>query len=451
MLEFDFSFMFEPNVKGGITEEEFSEFRPTLSQLVEEIAREKPAFVKVLFDRNLMETVEDLREWILNFDNFVVIGIGGSSLGAAALANALKPFDWNYLSKSERGGYLRIFFLENVDPDYTASVLDRIDPKTTIFNVVSKSGSTAECLAHYQIVRGLLEIRGLKASQHIVFTTDPKKGLLRRIAEREKIVALEIPPELGGRFSVLSPVGLLPAMAVGVDIKALIDGAKDAYTKCVMLDVEKNPAAMMAACYYLHKLKNRHITVMMPYTNRLYTLADWFRQLWAESLGKKHSLSGEVVYEGLTPIKALGVVDQHSQLQLYNEGPDDKTITFLQVEKFERDVLIPAVHDDEEISYLGGKRLSELLNSELFGTERSLAFNNRPSMRIIFPTIDAYNLGQFFMYYEFTTALMGKLLKINPYDQPGVEMGKQITYSLMGRKGFEKIELLEPSKKVVIE
>ncbi|KAF2957279.1 glucose-6-phosphate isomerase [Thermotoga sp. Ku-13t] len=451
VLKFDFSFMFEPNVKDGISEEEFSKFEPTMRQLVEEVAREKPAFVKVLFDRYLLDSVEDLREWILNFDNFVVIGIGGSSLGAAALANALKPFDWNYLSKSERGGYLRIFFLENVDPDYTASVLDRIDLKATIFNVVSKSGSTTECLAHYQIVRGLLEVRGLKVSEHVVFTTDPKKGLLRRIAEREKIVALDIPPELGGRFSVLSPVGLLPAMAIGVDIKALIDGAKDAYTKCVVLDVWKNPAAMMAACHYLHKVKGRRISVMMPYSNRLYTLADWFRQLWAESLGKKYSLNGEVVHEGLTPIKALGVVDQHSQLQLYNEGPDDKTITFLEVEKFDRNVLIPSIHDDEEISYLGGKRLSDLLRSELFGTERSLAFNGRPSMRVIFPTIDAYNLGQFFMYYEFTTTLMGKLLKINPFDQPGVELGKQITYSLMGRKGFEKMEFPEPARKVVIE
>lgn len=451
MLRFDFTFMFEPNVKGGISEEELVKLQPILSQAVEETAQEKPAFIKVLFDRNLMDAVEDLREWVLNFDSFVVIGIGGSSLGAAALANALRPLDWNYLSKSERGGYLKIFFLENVDPDYTASVLDRIDLRSTIFNVVSKSGSTAECLAHYQIIRGLLEIRGLKPSEHIIFTTDPKKGLLRKIAERDKIVALDIPPELGGRFSVLSAVGLLPAMAIGVDVKALVDGAKDAYTKCVVLDVWKNPSAMMAACFYLHKLRGRSITVMMPYSNRLYTLADWFRQLWAESLGKKYSLTGEIVHEGLTPIKALGVVDQHSQLQLYNEGPDDKTITFLEVEKFDREVLIPSIHQDEEIAYLGGKRMSELLRSELLGTERSLAFNGRPSMRVVFPSIDAYELGQFFMYYEFTTTLMGKLLKIDPFDQPGVELGKRITYSLMGRKGFEKMEFPEPTKKVVIE
>jgi len=451
MLRFDFSFMFEPNTPGGITDEELCSIKERIVQSVEKTVKSRPGFVNVLFDRIYMDSVEDIRQWVLSFDNLVVVGIGGSSLGAVALANALTPPDWNYLSKQERSGYLRIFFLENVDPDQAAAVLDEVDPRETLFNVISKSGSTAECLAHYQVIRGLLQIRGLKPSEHIVFTTDPRKGFLRQISRDEKILALDIPQDLGGRFSVLSPVGLLPAMACGVDIKALIDGAKDAYLKCADLNIEKNPAAMMAACHYLHKEKGRTISVMMPYSNKLFSLADWFRQLWAESLGKKYSLDGKVINEGLTPIKALGVVDQHSQIQLYNEGPDDKTITFLEVESFDRDVLIPAVHHQEEIAYLGGKKLADLLKSELTGTERSLAMNGRPSMRVIFPTINAYDMGQFFMYYEFTTALMGDLLQINPYDQPGVELGKRITYSLMGRKGFEVLKFPEPVKKVVID
>ncbi len=450
MLRFDFSFMFEPNVKGGILEEEYDQAKPLLAKAVEDVVKSRPGFVKVVLDRGQMDAIEDINQWVLSFNNLVLIGIGGSSLGAVALVNALTPPDWNYLSKQERKGYLRIFFLENVDPDQTAAVLDEIDPRETLFVVISKSGSTAECLAHYQIVRGLLQIRGIKPSEHLVFVTDPKKGFLRRLATEEKIVSLEIPPDLGGRFSVLSPVGLLPASAIGVDVKALIDGARDAYVKCSDIRVESNPAAMIALCHYLHKQKGRTINVMMPYSNRLYSLADWFRQLWAESLGKKFSLSGEVVHEGLTPVKALGVVDQHSQLQLYMEGPDDKTITFIEVEKFDRDILVPSIHTDEEIGYLGGKKLADLLKSELIGTERSLAANGRPSMRIIFPTINAYDIGQFFMYYEFATALLGQLLKIDPYDQPGVELGKRITYSLMGRKNYEQIEFPEPLKKVVI-
>ncbi|WP_144380767.1 glucose-6-phosphate isomerase [Thermotoga profunda] len=451
MLRFDLSFMFEPNTKGGISEEEFASVRDQVTKSVERVVKSRPGFVNVIFDRSYMDSVEDIRQWVLSFNNLVVIGIGGSSLGAVALANALTPPDWNYLTKQERSGYLRIFFLENVDPDQAAAVLDEIDPRETLFDVISKSGSTAECLAHYQVIRGLLQIRGLNPAEHIIFTTDPRKGLLRQIAKNEKIQALDIPQDLGGRFSVLSPVGLLPAMACGVDIKALIDGAKDAYLKCADLNIEKNPAAMMAACHYLHKKKGRNISVMMPYSNRLFSLADWFRQLWAESLGKKYSLDGQIVNEGLTPIKALGVVDQHSQIQLYNEGPDDKTITFLEVERFDRDILIPTIHENDEISYLGGKKLADLLKSELTGTERALASNGRPSMRIIFPTINAYDIGQFFMYYEFATALMGDLLMINPYDQPGVELGKRITYSLMGRKGFEVLKFPEPVKKVVID
>ncbi len=450
MLRFDFSFMFEPNVKGGITEEELERTKPLVAAAVESVVKSKPGFVKVVLDRSHMDSIEDINQWVLSFNNLVVIGIGGSSLGAVAIVNALTPPDWNYLSKQERKGYLRIFFLENVDPDQTAAILDEIDPRETLFVVISKSGSTAECLAHYQIVRGLLQIRGIKPSEHFVFITDPRKGLLRKIATEEKIVALEIPPDLGGRFSVLSPVGLLPASAIGVDVKALVDGAREAYIKCSDLKIESNPAAMIALCHYLHKQKGRTISVMMPYSNRLYSLADWFRQLWAESLGKKFSLSGETVHEGLTPIKALGVVDQHSQLQLYMEGPDDKTVTFIEVERFDRDILIPSIHNEEDISYLGGKRLADLLRSELIGTERSLAANGRPSMRVVFPCINAYDIGQYFMYYEFATALLGQLLKIDPYDQPGVELGKRITYALMGRKNYEQMEFPEPSKKVVI-
>lgn len=451
MLRFDFSFMFEPNTKGGINEEEFNSVKQIISKSVDRVVKNQPAFVSVVFDRSHIDSIEDIRQWVLSFDSLVVVGIGGSNLGAVALANALTPLNWNHLSKQERNGYLKIFFLENVDPDQSADILDEIDPRKTLFNIVSKSGSTAECLAHYQIIRSLLQLRGINTTEHLIFTTDPTKGFLRRVANQEKIRTLDIPENLGGRFSVLSPVGLLPAMACGVDIKALLDGAKDAYLKCADINVEKNPAAMIAACHYLNKKKGRNITVMMPYSNKLYSLADWFRQLWAESLGKKYSLTGEVVNEGLTPVKALGAVDQHSQLQLYNEGPDDKTIIFLEVEKHERDILIPSTHKDDDISYLSGKTLSTLLKSELTGTERALANNGRPSMRVVFPTINAYDMGQFFMYFEFTTALMGNLLNINPYDQPGVELSKKITYSLMGRKNYEETEFAEPSKKVVID
>ena len=451
MLKFDFSYMFSPNIDRGITENEFSSLERLVIEKIEKVNTLRPGFVKIIFDNQYLDTVQSMKEWINGFENFVVIGIGGSSLGARAIKEALCCPDWNYLEQNKRNGSPKLFFLENPDPDITASVLDRLDLRHTLFDIVSKSGSTAECMAHYQIVRGLLQSRGLSVKDHLIFTTDPHKGVLRKIANSEEIRSLDVPVDVGGRFSVLSSVGLLPALACEIDIAELIHGARDAYVRSVDKNLLQNPSAVMAMCHYLHKQKGRTITVMMPYSNRLYGLADWFRQLWAESLGKKTSLTGEVVNEGLTPIKALGAVDQHSQVQLYNEGPDDKTITFLQVERFSRDVWIPPVHEEEELSYLSQKTLSELLNSELLGTERALASHGRPSMRIIFPRIEPYFIGQFFMYYEFTTAIMAELLKINAYDQPGVELGKKITYHLMRRKGFENLELHQPLKRVVID
>jgi glucose-6-phosphate isomerase len=189
---------------------------------------------------------------------------------------------------------------------------------------------------------------------------------------------------------------------------------------------------------------------MMAYSNKLYYLADWYRQLWAESLGKMYDNDGNRVNIGQTPIKALGAVDQHSQVQLYNEGPDDKIITFLRTEKFDREMIIPKIHENEpELSYLGGKKLSTLLNSEQVGTQLAIAKHGRPSLTLTFPQIDEYHIGQFFMYYELATAIAGELFNINPYDQPGVELGKKITYALMGRNGFEEFGLSENGEKKV--
>ncbi len=188
----------------------------------------------------------------------------------------------------------------------------------------------------------------------------------------------------------------------------------------------ENPAALNALIHYLYYQRGYNISVMMAYSNKLFLLADWYRQLWAESLGKKYNVNGEVVNVGQTPIKALGTTDQHSQVQLYNEGPYDKIITFLQLENFQRNIVIPKIHDNfSELSYLGGKSLSTLLNAELAATEYALTHNNRPNLKVIFPQTNPYNIGQFFFSYEFQTVVMGKLLEINPYDQPGVELGKK--------------------------
>lgn len=448
-LKFDFSGLLYPNLKNGLKEEEIKNFDEKIRNIISNLKENPPGFMKL--NAGWLESVKELKEWIMNFDFLVVLGIGGSALGNIALHNSLKSFNWNYLSKEERKGFLRVFIVDNVDPDFLSFVLDFIDPRKTVFNVISKSGSTAEAMANYMIVRGILESLGLNPKDHLIFTTDPEKGALRKIAREEGIKTLDIPQDVGGRFSVLTPVGMLSAFAEGVDIDELHKGAKDAFDKSLVFNVFENPSAMIAVTHYLYLKRGKVISVMMAYSNRLYAWADWYRQLWAESLGKKYDLDGKLVNTGQTPVKALGTTDQHSQIQLYNEGPDDKVITFLVTESFEREIRIPKVHENfEEFDYMAGKYLSELLLAEQKGTEASLLTNERPSMKVIFDGINEYNIGQFIAYYEVATVIMGALLNINPFDQPGVELGKKITYHLMGRKGYEKMEMKEFKKKVVI-
>lgn len=454
-IKFDFTNLFQPNVETGVTEDQINDHKDKIKSIIEEIIEEKPGFMSVPFNRKWIDNVLDIKNLVQSFESVVVLGIGGSALGNQALQTALNPLNYNSMNSCDRKTP-KVFILDNVDPDFIASVLDQINPKKTLFNVISKSGTTAEAMSNYLIARGILETYGVKPSKNLLFTTDPENGILRKIAEEENIRCLEIPPEVGGRFSVLTPVGLLSAVAGGIDIIDLFNGAKDMYDKVINTDVWENPAALNALIHYILYNDGYNISVMMSYSNRLLLLADWYRQLWAESLGKKVDLDGKEVHVGQTPVKALGATDQHSQVQLYNEGPFDKVFTFLKLERFDREITIPNIHCDiPELNYLGGKRLSNLLNTELTGTEYALVEHKRPNMKVIFPAINPYNIGQFFFAYEFQTAVMGKLLNINTYDQPGVELGKKVTYALMGRKGYENMEKevmskLEGKKQVIL-
>ena len=439
MLKFDFSNIFNNKIPNGIDKDTINDNKKIIEESINNIKNNNPGFVELVLSRKWIDSVLDINNFVKSFDNLVVIGIGGSALGNIALQNTLRPLNWNNFSKNERKGNLRIFIIDNVDPDYVSSILDSIDLKKTLFNVISKSGSTAEAMSNYLVARGLIETCGLSPRKHLIFTTDPKKGVLRKIAKEENILTLEIPENVGGRFSVLSPVGLLSAMAAGINIEELYDGAKSAYYRTINEKIWNNPAALIALIHFLYYQKGRNISVMMAYSNKLYYLADWYRQLWAESLGKAYSKDGKKIHIGQTPVKALGAVDQHSQIQLYNEGPNDKIITFLKTESFDRDIKIPYIHIDENsLNYLHGKSLSQLLNNELLGTETALAQNGKPSLRITFPKINEFNVGEFIMYYELATTIAGDLFNVNPFDQPGVELGKKITYALMGRNGFEE-------------
>jgi glucose-6-phosphate isomerase len=380
------------------------------------------------------------------FETMVVLGIGGSALGNIALQGSLNPATWNLLPADRRKGP-RVFVVDNVDPAYFGSVLEFCETQPgglgkTLFNVISKSGETAETAAQFMVIRERLsKALGKDYAKNIVAVTDPAKGTMRQICEREGFATLPVPDGVGGRFSVLSPVGLFSAAMCSIDIDALLTGAADIDKPCSNPDLLKNPAAMLAFLLVeLGTVKGKTNHVLMPYANALYLLADWFRQLWAESLGKQKDLQGNTVYAGFTPIKALGTTDQHSQVQLYREGPNDKVIGLVEVQKFDREVDIPRGLGVESIHYLEGKKMSELLIAEKKATEYALVESQRPNYTIKFPQVDAYHVGQFINMWQIATAYAGLLLNIDAYDQPAVELGKQATFGLMGRPGYEKFQ-----------
>jgi len=377
------------------------------------------------------------------FSNVVVLGIGGSALGTIALRTALLHPYWNELSDEEREFFPRLYVLDNIDPATIGPFLDRLDVRRTLFNVVSKSGGTAETMSQYLIVRERLQQElGDGYVRHLLFTTDPKKGVLRQIADAEGIATLPIPSSVGGRFSVLSAVGLLPAAMVGIDVAALLAGAAEMRDRCDTDELRRNPAGIFGALQYLADTeKDANVQVMMPYSDPLRDVADWFRQLWAESLGKRKSRAGDDVFVGPTPVKALGTTDQHSQVQEYVEGPFDKTITFLAARERPVDVSIPRLHAElGELGYLGGRTLGELLDTERLATEAALAKRGRMNMTIELPRVDARSLGGLFMLLQIATVYAGFFYGIDPMDQPGVELGKQLTYGIMGREGYDEFK-----------
>jgi glucose-6-phosphate isomerase len=372
------------------------------------------------------------------FENFVNVGIGGSALGAQALFLALRhPF--HNLAGVKKAGGMRLFFADNIDPDFLDGMFEVCEPRKTLYAIITKSGSTAETMGTFLIVKSILERTvGTSWRDHVVIITDSRKGDLRAIAETERIASFDVPEEVGGRFSVLTPVGLLPAACAGIDIRGLLEGASVMDKRLAVTPVMDNPAYLFSLYQYLlDREKGKRITVMMPYSSRLYGLADWFRQIWAESLGKRKDLDGADVHVGPTPVKALGVTDQHSQVQLYVEGPFDKTFTILKVERFAHELpMEPSYADRDSLAYLAGRTMAELMEAELRGTVYALTANGRPNMTITFPEITPHTVGQFMYALEVATVFSGGLYRINPLDQPGVEWGKTAAFALMGRPGY---------------
>src|SRR5687767_2201932 len=431
----------------GVTDAMLDEIAPVVAEQHTRLSAEHVAggqrWMDLPSDTALAAEIETFAaEARTRYEDFILVGIGGSSLGAIATVQALAHPFRNQLPAEMRGGP-RFFVLDNPDPEKVAATLETVDLASTLVNVVTKSGQTAETMANFLAVRQALDaaVGPERARQQIVATTDSAEGLLRALADQEGYRTFPVPPGVDGRMTVLSAVGMLPAAICGCDVDGLLAGARAMRARTATGDIRENPAYLLAAlCILADTRLDKSILVTMPYADALFGLSDWFRQLWAESLGKRLSLDNEVVSTGQTPIKALGAIDQHSQIQLYTEGPNDKLISLISVGEYRETVNIgepPASIPD--LNYLRGGELGQLLDRERIATAWALTEAQRPNLTIGVPTIDAAILGELFYLYELQTVMGGALLNVNPFGQPGVEAGKNATYALMGREGYETL------------
>ncbi len=444
-IRFDFSSLYD---EGGLSKSQWNQALPRArkarSRLAGEVRSGKIGFWK-LPERcaapDVLRPIERAAGRLKReFDNLVLIGIGGSALGARMLQNALAHRYHNELAKRPKNG-LRIYLLENNDPDSFHALMNHLDISRTCFNVISKSGSTAETACQFISVRDRLMRRFPDDwKRRFLFTTDPSSGILRELADTGGIESLAVPQDVGGRYSVLSAVGLLPLLAMGGDAKALLAGASRMAARCLEAAPSKNPALFGALLHFLADRElGRNLLVAFPYSDRLRDWTEWFCQLWAESIGKERTVDGRLVNAGTTLIKTLGAIDQHSQVQLYMEGPNDKVFMFLRVENFDKDVKFPAKsRTPQALEYLSGHGMQELIQAEQTATRFALGKQKRLSYQVNLPRVDADSVGQLLFWAEAMTVLAGYLYEINPFDQPGVELGKKYAYGLMGRKGFDE-------------
>lgn len=368
-------------------------------------------------------------------DDVVVLAIGGSSLGAKAILGALSNSQWNLMSKEQRNGYPRLHFIENIDPDRYSEVMDKLDLKNTMIVTCSKSGTTPETSATYlnakermfeAVEKGLIPQNELK--NHFVMITDnnPEKSILMKEAIKNGYKTFDVPDDVSGRYSLFSDSGLVPAAMVGIDIQALLQGAVSMTKICSNTNnLKDNPAANQALIHHLEYKKGKEYSVLVPYSDKLDALTDWYAKLWGESLGKKIDKDGQEISINHSPIRAMGAIDQHSQLQLWRDGKNDKLFTFINVKNFNTNVPISknSASIPEKLGYMRNTTMNKLISQEAKTTMQILKSEERPVINVEVSQINAYNLGQLMQNLLFQTAIVGELegLGINTYLQPAVD------------------------------
>ena len=406
----------------GIPENDLATIKNTLKSYVEDFLKERSAgnhaWAMSPYDREVLGLVEDTAARLKRerIETIVWVGIGGSGLGPRVIKEVFETAETPEL-----------IIVDTVDPAVIAAELSIIDFQRTLLVIASKSGGTLEPTAAFFIMEERMkQALGDRAKERILVITDPKEGALKRYADAEGYTTLPLHPDVGGRFSIFTPVGLLPLALLGADLTSFLRGAKEMDTVCQHPDLSENPAAQLAAIQFLLDTKRDYpIRIIMPYATRLQSLGRWEQQLLAESLGKTEAY-------GPTPLASIGTQDQHSMLQQWIQGRRLHWHLFICEEEKER-VTIPKI-PMEELSFLSEKGLGQVLDALYEGTAQSLTAAKRPHATITLPRLDAYHLGQIFFLFMVEVMLLGKLYRVDPYGQPGVEMGKKIAKEILSRR-----------------
>jgi len=373
------------------------------------------------------DAVKETANWLNGYEAIVQVGIGGSALGNLMLNQAMLGDYFN-----ERGASPRFYMADNPDPTKALAIWERVRNGSVALVGVSKSGATAETMSQFLWFRKQMSEAGHDVNGDTLVITDPENGVFRAFAKETGCRSLDFPPSVGGRYSVLSSAGLTCACALGIDIDGLLLGARRMRDELFRLgSIESNPAWTASALHCFHEESGRPMSVVMPYSSRLACFAEWYAQLWGESLGKRG--------KGTTPVRALGAVDQHSQVQLYTEGPDDKLFTIINLKRHGASVTVPECGEKSlaPLSYMRSADIGRMLGLEAMSTAAAIARAGKPVIWMYVERLDAQTLGALIFYYEYVTAITGRMMGVNPFDQPGVEQGKRYTYGLMGRAGYE--------------
>ncbi|HUN48901.1 MAG TPA: glucose-6-phosphate isomerase [Stellaceae bacterium] len=399
--------------------------RPALEKLRAARAKGAEPLLAIADRRDDLAALQPLAAEFRKFEHVIVLGTGGSSLGGQTLYSLV-----------DRGfgppkGTPRLHFMDNIDPATFEALQQGLDLSRTGVIAISKSGGTAETLTQFLILlEALRKATGRRAvGERCLVLTEPTDTPLSRLARAEKIRTLGHDPAIGGRFSVLSNVGMLPALIAGIDAEAVRRGAAQTLSEALAATSPRNAAPAMGAAIGvgLAELRNIRTTVLMPYADRLATFGLWYRQLWAESLGKDG--------RGTTPIRALGTVDQHSQLQLYLDGPGDKLFTLLMLDQAGHGERVAS--GDSALAYLNGRSMGDLLEAEQRATAETLVLRGRPTRVIRLDRLDPERLGALFMHFILETLIAADLLGVSAFGQPAVEQGKVLARRYLGELGKE--------------